>query len=125
METVVQRQGDRTTITVSGAIGADEVVSTIERFYAGETTVDVLWDLSMAGFEKISSADVRRIAQVTRRHAEKRELGKTALVFSAEEGYGLGRMFGILQDVEDSPVQYRSFRSMDEADAWLSGRSQE
>ena len=116
----VKQKDDLTTQVVTGDVDAEEVILAIERFYAGRPTTKVLWDLSFTSFSKISSADVVRIANLTRQFADRRESGKTALVFSGNVGFGFGRMFGTLQEVKDSPVQHRSFRSKEEALRWLS-----
>ena len=79
-------------------------------------------DIAEGSSLSLVMADVRRIALVTRRHAESREEGRSALVFTAEVGYGLGRMFETLQEVRRSPVQYRVFRSRAAGIAWIEGR---
>ena len=45
--------------------------------------------------------------------------GKTALVFSKNTGFGLGRMFGALSEIEDVQIEYMSFRSISKAKEWL------
>jgi hypothetical protein len=119
MDVAFEKQGNLTTTTVSGVLDADGIVDTIRRFYDGEPTDLVLWDLSRAEFDELSSEDVHRIARTTTMYADRRPQGRTALVFSEDVGFGLGRMFGSLQEVSDSPVRHRSFRSLEEAMAWL------
>jgi len=124
MDLVIDRNEDLTIVIVTGVLEADRVVNEIERFYSSEPTINVLWDLSGSRFDEITQDDVQRIATTSRKLASRRERGKTALVFSADLGFGLGRMFGTLQEVEDSPVQHRSFRSLEEAMAWLNEPTQ-
>lgn len=121
MKLTTTKKGNLTLNIVSGSFSADDVIAALDRFYSGEPTPHVLWDFSNADFDEITSDDVRRMSEFSRMHEAKRAHGKTALVFSADVGYGLGRMFGTLQEVDESPVQHRSFRTMEEAMVWLRG----
>jgi hypothetical protein len=113
---------DLTVYTVSGEFTAEQVSETIREFYAGDPTSSVLWDFTAASFEKISATVPQQMAGETRVHSEVRiEGGKTALVFGSDVGYGLGRMFETFQDLQNAPVEYQTFRSLDEAHAWLGG----
>ena len=49
-----------------------------------------------------------------------RKGGKSAFVFSKDVEFGLGRMFEALSEgKEGMPVEYRSFRDINEAREWL------
>lgn len=119
IETVADPERELTTITASGEITADEIIKAIEDFYAGELTRKVLWIMTDASFDKLTSEDVRRMAETTEKYSHMRRTGKTALVFSADTGFGLGRMHEAFRDLQASPVRQESFRSLDEALRWL------
>jgi len=110
---------------VSGRVDAGDVVRAIDEWYAGSPTPNILWDFSDTELEDIEVSDINRIAQTARKYAERREDGRTAMVFSREVGFGLGRMFSTLQEVRGSGVRYRSFRSYEEALSWLESPPEE
>jgi hypothetical protein len=119
IEVEVDQRQDLTTCNVVGPVSADEIIHAIEDFYAGEPTRKVLWILTEASFDDLTSEDVRRIAQTTERFSHMRKTGKTALVFSGDIGFGLGRMHEAFRDLQASPVRQESFRSLDDALQWL------
>ncbi len=119
IEVEVDRQQDLTTYKVAGPVTASEIIQAIEDFYSGEPTRKVLWIMTEASFDELTSEDVRRMAQTTEKFSHMRKTGKTALVFSGEVGFGLGRMHEAFRDLEASPVRQESFRSLDEALRWL------
>lgn len=120
-----ERRNDLTVMTVTGRTEAGEVIRAIDDWYAGSPTTNILWDFSEAELEDVEVAEVNRIAQTARKYADRRKAGRTALVFSKDVGYGLGRMFGTLQEVRGSGVRYRSFRTYDEALSWLESPPEE
>lgn len=106
--------------TVFGEFTAEQVSETIREYYAGSPTYRVLWDFTAASFENIASTVPQQMAGVARQHSEVQvEGGMTALVFDSDVGFGLGRMFETFQDLQNAPVEYRTFRSRDDALAWL------
>lgn len=119
IKTVVDPQQDLTTYSVKGSITAGEIMKAIEDFYAGEPTRKVLWVMTEASFDELTSEDVRQLAETTEKFSHMRKTGKTALVFSADIGFGLGRMHEAFRDLHASPVRQESFRSLDEALRWL------
>ncbi len=118
-------RGDLTVMTVSETADANDIIRAIDDFYAGDPTDKILWDFTEADLDSIEVADINRLAQTSRGYAERREQGRTALVFSRDVGYGLGRMFGTLQEVKGSSIKYRSFRSLDEAMTWIDSETEE
>lgn len=115
----VDRENDLTVITVEGDVTGKELADSVREFYAGNPTDRLVWDFSGASFEKITIRDLQMVSRTAGQYAVSRKRGKTALVFAADVGYGLGRMYEAFREAEDSPVGYRSFRSMDEALSWL------
>jgi hypothetical protein len=119
VQSVIDRDLDLTTYNVTGSVEAAEIIGAIEGFYAGDPTRKVLWNMTDATFDALTTDDVKRIAEISERHSHRRKTGKTALVFSAEVGLGLGRMYEAFRDLHASPVRQESFRSLDEALRWL------
>ena len=119
IETSVDLQRNLTTYTVTGSVTADQIIEAIQQFYAGDATRNVLWNMTAATFEEVSSEEVRRIAQVAEEFTDLRRTGRTAIVADADIGFGLGRMFEAFRDLEGSPIRQQTFRSLEDALAWL------
>ena len=120
VETQVDRERDLTTYTVSGDFTAEQIGQAIRDFYDGQPTTRVLWDFTAATFDNISAHVPQQMAGASQQHIEGRKHGgKTALVFSSDVGYGLGRMFETFRGLQDSHVAYSTFRSREKALQWL------
>jgi hypothetical protein len=119
LQTAVDREADLTEFTVTGTIPPEVLLQAVRDFYDGEPTHLVLWDLREADLSALESEHVRLVVEATEPAAATRPGGLTALVFSQDAGYGLGRMFEILQGLRDPSVRRRSFRDLAEARRWL------
>ncbi len=120
IETQLDRERDITIFTVQGDFTAQQASEVIAVFYDGEPTTHVLWDFSDATFGNISAGVPQQIAGVAQQHTDmSRPGGKTALVFTTDIGFGLGRMFGTFRELQGAATQYRTFRSRDDAERWL------
>jgi hypothetical protein len=115
IETRVDRQKDFTLKIVTGETSATEIIEEIESYYSGEPTTLILWDLSGGSFGKMISQDIERIVDKIQSYSYSRKSGKTAFVFSSLSGYGLGRMYEILNETRDSPIARRTFMTKAEA----------
>ena len=104
---------------VTGTLTADELRRTGRRFYAQNVTLNVLWIDAGADLSAIPSEDFTWIVDELKTYTHSREGGKTAFVLSETVNYGLGRMVEILAQVMDLPFEFRSFKSLAEAQAWL------
>jgi hypothetical protein len=108
-----------TEFLVSGTVTVELLLDAVHAFYAGQPTRLVLWDCRGADFSALKAEHVRLLLGAIPSAATSRPGGKTAGVFSGDAGYGLGRMFEMLQELQGSDVERRSFRDMDEARRWL------
>ncbi len=120
-EITIERVAEQSlTLFVShGRVTAAELAQGIERFYAEGATRHVLWDFTQADLSGIQREDVHGLVEKTLAYRAQRPAGRTALVFSSELGFGLGRMFDSLQGVAENPVEHRSFRDAESARRWL------
>ena len=100
-------------------ISSLDLINWVKDYYSGVVTELILWDFSEADISKITNDELKELIQVVRKTAIKRNGGKTALVFSKNIGYGLGRMYGALSEIEGIPFEYRSFRDIKDAEKWL------
>ena len=109
-----------TVFTVEGVVRADDVATAVETFYRNSVTLNVLWDLSGADVSRIEGSDIEKIVHMSVPHGETRVGGKTAVVATEDLTFGLSRVYEMLKEIEQLPFQTSVFRSLDEANAWLS-----
>jgi hypothetical protein len=119
IESIIYQQQDLTIHVVTGSIRASEIIQTVQKLYAGTPTRLALWDFSRATFEYIRSDEVAKISHISRQFSQVRKDGKTAMLFSSDEGFGLGRMYDTHKELNDLSHPYMSFRSKKEAFCWL------
>ena len=110
---------DLTLVKATGKMTADDFHDYMVKYYAGKTTLLILWDLTKAGLSGLTTDEVRKIAQSTMKISDVRKGGKTALVFDKTLEYGMGRMFEAYSDIADMPFEFRAFKSIDDAKEWL------
>jgi hypothetical protein len=79
-------------------------------------TVELL-DMSAVTKVEISSAEVRRLAEIDRSGPTR--IKRMAIVATTEVGFGLARMYQTLSDGEAPATEVRVFRDSDAARAWL------
>ena len=110
---------DLTLRIAKGPLTAEEILAALRSYYSGPVTSLLLWDARGADLSALTGEDVRLIVSTVRGYLDPRAGGKTALVFTSDLGYGLGRMFDSYLDSGLTKVENRSFRSLPEALAWL------
>jgi hypothetical protein len=109
-----------------GSISGDDVKNAIRAFYEqGPVTKNVLWDVSLAVLQELSSEDVRQIAHVPRKSLDLRKGGKTAIVAPGDLAYGLSRVYQTSSGAEGLPFKLQVFRDAEKARAWLAETEQE
>jgi hypothetical protein len=113
---------DLTVHTIEGPITNHDIIHTFEEYFHGETTSAMVWDFSAAEFNGCRDEDVQSIAVAANKQTAFRSGGKTALVLPGDLQFGLGRMFETFAELENDCVQVQSFRSMDDAMAWINAK---
>ena len=110
---------DFTKFKVVGKINAKGIHEWIAGHYAGTVTLRHLWDLTQADLSDISTDDIAAYVQLTKKFADKRQGGKSAFVCHNPLEFGLCRMGGAYSEIEKIPIEYQTFRSLDQARKWL------
>jgi len=118
---VVEKDIDRqlTIISVTGETTAEEITRTIVAHNSHEVTKLILWDLTKAMIQSLTGNQVRDLAQTTQQFIERREGGKTAIVVPSDLGFGLARMYDIVQENTQVQVSHMTFRGKELALQWL------
>jgi hypothetical protein len=119
IETSIDYPNDLTVHTVKGDVNAEEIIQRIEEYNAGKVTLRVIWDFSDASIEDSSSEKLRSVLAAAGKYNEARKGGKAALVATEAFLFGLERMYGILTEIRDSPVEHRAFKNMEGAKEWI------
>ncbi len=117
IETSIDYKNDLTINIISGELTLQEILDQFERYYEGETTKQILCDLTNADWSKIPSDEFRQA--ITKLKKYSRKGGKTALQFSNDTDFGIGRMIEVFADIEKYDFEFRSFRNRKDADKWL------
>jgi hypothetical protein len=102
----------------TGAIDIAEMRGAVDQFRAGEgRAIAILLDLSEASL-KFSAEDVAKLAEDRALENNRLPLGPLALVASADESFGLSRMFKAFSDANGRP-HVGVFRDTLSAERWL------
>ncbi|MEW6500016.1 MAG: hypothetical protein AB1456_00860 [Thermodesulfobacteriota bacterium] len=110
---------ETTVFLVEGVAIAEEIIAAIEEFYRQGCTAKLLWDLSGADLAGLTMEQLRQILSVAQGYGHLRPNGKTAIVVASNLGFGLGRMYEILCELDRHPIPLRVFKTMAEAREWL------
>lgn len=110
---------DLTLVKATGKLTSEDFHDWMVKYYEGEVTTFVLWDLTGVDLSGLSTDEVKEIVQHTRRISDIRQGGKTALVFDKTLEYGMGRMFETYSDIANMPFEFKAFRNLEDARKWL------
>lgn len=119
IETVYYLSNNLTTHVVKGNVRSLDIIPKVKAFLSGTPTKFVIWDFTEGSIASIYAEDIELMARTLKKLAEARKDGKTALVFSDNLSYGIGRMFEAYFSMEKMPVEFQSFHSLKEARQWL------
>ncbi|MCK4762108.1 MAG: hypothetical protein KAW12_07905 [Candidatus Aminicenantes bacterium] len=117
----IEKEKKLTVHTCTGKITAEELVNAIKGFYDGELTADNLWDLTGADVSSLKSDEIRQLAYFVKSYAPPKKTGKTAIVSSKDIAFGFSRMYQTFAGLSGQQVEVQVFRSLEEANEWLSG----
>lgn len=115
----IDESRDLTVFTVDGELTFDAQIATLQRFYGGSPTANVIWDFRSLEGNRLNASELRKIIDFIKRYESKRPAGKTALVSITDLDFGLSSVVGAYADVENVPWEIRAFRSLDAALGWI------
>ena len=117
IETTQDIAQNLTTNTVRGAVFVEDILSWIDDYCQGKTTRLLLWDFTRSTLTQMTSADLAKIAEDIPSITATRSKCKSALVFSADHDFGMGRMFCAF--LEAGTAEHKVFREVQSAKRWL------
>jgi hypothetical protein len=116
--------GKRLSLKATGSIDIAEMRAAVDQFRAGERrVVPILLDLSEATL-KFSSDDIAKLAEDRASENKRSLLGPLALVATADEPFGISRMFKAYSDSNGRP-NVGVFRDALTAEQWLQSFEQQ
>lgn len=110
---------DLTTLTVSGRVGADEMMAAMKEMYAEGPTTRVLWDCTGADITGVDYEGVQRISQLAVELGSSRPGGRTAIVSSQQIVFGITRVYESLLQGSVVPLEIRVYQTLEEAREFL------
>ncbi len=119
IEKKIEKNKDLTILVVTGKVSSDEITDALRDFYKSGFTLKLLLDFSNSEFSDLPSDQLPLIISVAKSYAHLREGGKTAIVMSSGVGFGIGRMYETLSEIEQHPITHNICKSIDEAMDWL------
>jgi hypothetical protein len=116
--------GQLTVHTASGELTIDEIDQTVKAFYRGTPTKNVLWDMENGTIRNLTVHQIRRsIFELGTLNSlgltDVRIDGRTAIVVSAAEDFGLARVAATMWELEGMPFEGEVFFDLDKAMQWL------
>ena len=103
----------------AGETTFEEVAAAVKTLYEEAPTKNVLWDASNGSVANLTKEHIEKLASFSPRFGNLRKGGKTALYSPGDEAFGLSRMFEIIGNLRDVPIQIKVFRDRSEAIKWL------
>ena len=119
IETTIDMAKDLTLARADGRMVAEDFHEWTAHYSAGATTRFILWDITQADISTLSADDVLNDTSQTKKIADCRKGGKTAIVSGGDLGFGISRMLEIFYEMHHVPIEIRVFRNTEEACEWL------
>lgn len=113
---------DLITYVCKGQISVDEILTSVQEYFSGEVTKDVLWDFAEAHVD-IRQPQIDKLMIYLRtvppEEVEKRRGGRVAIVAPKEYVVGVMEQFKGWSEMVDALFVFQMFYDADEALAWL------
>jgi len=106
---------------IVGVINVMDLRKMLKEFYESpefDLTMNAIWDLSAADFSKVSTNQVRALADMVYHYWGQSGRSRSALVVTKNLDFGLSRMYEMLV-AKSGESQVGVFRTMEEAERWI------
>jgi len=117
--THIDKAKELTTFTATGVLTIEMVMPLVEKFYAGESTKCVLWDLLNVTKNRITLDQAEKILYLKQRYAGKEGSGKTAIVAHDDFFYGISRSLAMQSNLQGATYTVLIFNDLKVAYKWL------
>ena len=119
----IEKEGDCTIFRVTGEVTAHEIFRKAVDYVQGDQTETSLWDFTQTAKVKITSTELKVIAEGLKGVIKNGRVRKAALVSSKSINIGLGKLFTAFAQMTGLPYTYKVFRNMENAQDWLQEHS--
>jgi len=124
IKTTIDRSKNLSIHTFIGKVTAGEILAYIQRIYPSGNAVEktlknTIWDFTRAKGADMPGTELMNLAHERQKFDKFREGGKTAMVFSRDVGYGLGRIYETHATFGGSSKKYKIFYSIEDALKWV------
>ena len=111
-----------TVFKVIGEVTANEIITQAVQYLSGEQTETSMWDFTQTRRIKISTLEMRGIADSLKEAASDGKVRKVALVGSKNINIGLGKIYAAFAQIAGLPYEYKVFRTIPLAEQWLADK---
>ena len=115
----VETKGNCTIFKATGEVTANDILMQAAEYMAGEQTETTMWDFTQTARIKITTLEMKGIADSLKQSGKDDMVRKAALVGSKEINIGLGKLFAAFAQMAGLPYTYKVFRQKENAMAWL------
>jgi hypothetical protein len=119
----VEKEENCTIFKVTGDVSANEILMQLARYMSGERTDTALWDFTDTRSVKITTVEMKGIADSLNKFSSDEKVRRVAMVGSKTINIGLGKLFAAFAQMAGVPNTYKVFRDIDHAIEWLEGSS--
>jgi hypothetical protein len=119
----LETDGDCSIFTVTGEVTADEILFQLAQYMRGECTSIAIWDFSETQNIKITTLEMKGIADSIGKFSNDDVERRVAMVGSKTINIGLGKLFAAFAQMAGLPNTYKTFRDTDHAIKWLEDSS--
>lgn len=119
----IETKDNCTIFRVSGTVTASDILAHAVQYLTGEQTPTSMWDFSRTDILKMTTLEIKGIADSLKHVSPQAGGGKVALVGSDTINIGLGKVFAAFAQMARLPFKYKAFRHTAEAEQWLADDS--
>jgi hypothetical protein len=115
----IKKEADCTIFEVTDEVTANEILIKLTQYMGGEPTDTAIWDFSDAAKIKISTLEMKGIADSLKKLSSNDRSRRVALVGSKTINIGLGKLFTAFAQMAGLPNTYKVFRDIAMAKKWI------
>lgn len=115
----LETENNCTIFKVTGEVTADEILFQLAQYMRGEPTDTAIWDFTEAKKVKISTLEIKGIADSIRKFSNDDVSRRIAFAGSKNINIGLGKVFAAFAEMAGVTHEYRVFRDTKTARKWL------
>ncbi|MBT3529585.1 MAG: hypothetical protein HOF74_04110 [Gammaproteobacteria bacterium] len=117
----IDKEREFATITIKGDVEAGDLDAVLEKYFGNSPCMATIYDSSEGSWSNLSTDFFRRM--VDKSKPLSRKGAKTAMVFSNQVNFGIGRMIESNCDLAGYENEIECFYRLEDAREWVCNRS--